>query len=544
MFTKHIKIAQLLLLYCVVVQSYVIPENRSLTKDGNSFQDLYNINEETERFRITFGINLYSFFWLSYKWSSSISYSNNRERSFNEYPLKDQYSVPVEKRDIDKRIGDQMTPTKIIEHIELITSQLKEFNKILMIKNATKSSQNLTKDTETHLLRFVIMVYQWISDVMVQNILGKLYHKHLLELREKCMPNPEGYTHGQIINPSDIINEIRTIHDKLREESKDLFEKTELSRMTSALLLAINSIVSDLNERLKSEDAVISLNLNINLCEFQFVAYQWALRIRYPNIYKNPVDKNSQPPLEGQSSSPMEKNYNGPTDKNNTADVLEHENKSSTEGIDVSTESVYKSKQIIRYTLEMQLFIFSQITQEWFSYGFLFMHGTLEGRSFNDFQLPLDDQPFSLPLKESGYELEDDEEITIKDFMDNVKLTKRLVNENLKASEKITIGTDKNFFKKLENRTHIKRSTFEKENRIKHLESLRVKYILTIYRWISNIIIFNTIGGTSFSDFFPHLQDCQSMFPMKKMQEQLHEFEIISKEIIHLTKLLQTASKI
>jgi len=84
--------------------------------------------------------------------------------------------------------------------------------------------------------------------------------------------------------------------------------------------------------------------------------------------------------------------------ENNTADVLEHENKSSTiEGIDVSTKC--KFKQTIRHTLEMQLFIFTQITHEWLSDFLIYGSNTARGRSFNDFQLPLDEQSFSLPME-------------------------------------------------------------------------------------------------------------------------------------------------
>jgi len=48
----------------------------------------------------SYEIELYPFLWLSYKWSISISYhSNTRGRTFNEHPLKDQPSVPVNKTD-------------------------------------------------------------------------------------------------------------------------------------------------------------------------------------------------------------------------------------------------------------------------------------------------------------------------------------------------------------------------------------------------------------------------------------------------------------
>jgi len=90
--------------------------------------------------------------------------------------------------------------------------------------------------------------------------------------------------------------------------------------------------------------------------------------------------------------------------------------------------------------------------------------------------------------------------------MDNVKLAKRLINENLKAFEETTMNRDNDFFEKLQNlrnHTYVKRPILEKVNKLKFLKSLRLNYVMTIYRWISNIIIHNTIGETSFSDFFP-----------------------------------------
>ena len=153
--------------------------------------------------------------------------------------------------------------------------------------------------------------------------------------------------------------------------------------------------------------------------------------------------------------------------------------------------------------------------------------------------------------------------------MDNVKLIKHQINENLKISEETTMDTSNESSQKLRNREHIhvKKSNVDSIN--KHLNYLRLKYILTIYRWISNIIIYNTIGKTSLGDIFSRLRECQPMFPVKETNEQLKgkrkfficcvisiqsrniisqishsftEFEEISKEIIYLTQLLQTTA--
>ncbi|XP_018353776.1 PREDICTED: uncharacterized protein LOC108755344 [Trachymyrmex septentrionalis] len=546
MFTKHIKIVQLLLLYCVVVQSYVIPENRSLRKDANSFQDLCNdIDEEnvTLKLRIKFRTNLYSFFWLAYKWSSSLPYHSNGGRSFNlEHSLEDENSVLVEESDY--RIKDrEITADDIIQYIEVITSSLDDFRENVIVKDAvTESSPNLSKDIEIHLTRFVIMVYQWSFDVMTLNILDNSYHERFVNMRNSCISQLKNYTLAdRLVNSSDIISEIKIIVNKVNEEPKKLSEEKKLSDMAYALLILITSIESELDERLKFEENIISTRLNNELFRFQFIAYTWVLHIRYPNIFKNSVNKNSQSPLEDQSSRPMGKNDNRPTDQeNNTADVLEHENKSSTiEGIDVSTKC--KFKQTIRHTLEMQLFIFTQITHEWLSDFLIYGSNTARGRSFNDFQLPLDEQSFSLPME--------DKEITIKDFMDNVKLTKRQINENLKAVKEIIMNKDNDFLqtlRNLKNHTHHKRSAIENHTEeLKFLQAVRLEYIMVIYRWLSNMIISTIIGETSLGDFLPHLLKCQRTFPVKNITTEIIEFQEISQEIIYLTKLLQaTASEI
>jgi len=271
----------------------------------------------------------------------------------------------------------------------------------------------------------------------------------------------------------------------------------------------------------------------------------------------------------------------------NATDVLKREGK-WLKTLNASTEMVCKVERIIHHTLEMRLYVFGQITHEWFAYE----NYIIGGRSLNDFQLPLEeDQSFSLFAEEGGYELEGerkiffkkehsqniniicqisifftDDEITIKDFMDNVKLIKRQINENLKISEETTMDTSNESSQKLRrNRKHVKKSNVDSIN--KHLNYLRLKYILTLYRWISNIIIYNTIGKTSLGNIFPHLRECQPMFPVKETNEQLKgkrkfficrvisiqsrniilqishsftEFEEISEEIIYLTQLLQT----
>ena len=99
--------------------------------------------------------------------------------------------------------------------------------------------------------------------------------------------------------------------------------------------------------------------------------------------------------------------------------------------------------------------------------------------------------------------------------MDNVKLAKRLINENLKAFKETTMNRDNDFFEKLQNlrnHTYVKRPILEKVNKLKFLKFLRLNYIMTIYQWISNIIIHNTkrLSVTSF-------QECQSMFSVKKI---------------------------
>ncbi|KYQ54353.1 hypothetical protein ALC60_06900, partial [Trachymyrmex zeteki] len=522
-------IAQLVLLYCVVAQSYV-PENRSLTEDATSFQDLCDdIVERNGTQRLKLMNNLYSFFWLSYTWSRSIPHhSNTRGRRFlNEHPLKDQSSVPVEKR--DSRIEDQrITADEIINHVKSIVMESKRLQDVA--KNAViNSSQNLSQHTEMTLLWFVIKIYQWTSDVMVLNTIGNSFAEKILKLPERCILLPmTNYTlQDRIVSSSDIINIIKMIEDQLHEESEELYEKKKLWRMTGALVKNIKSIVFELNEKLHSQKNGISFGLNNRLCDLQLLAYKWVLNIRYPNIRKKSIKK-SRPPLEDRSSFSMEKNDNGPTDQD-TADVVEDKS-STTKGND--TKRVCKFKRNIRLTLEMQLFIFSRIALGSFFYEYD-SNTTRKTRSVNDFQLSLDDQSFSLPMEESELE---DEEITIKDFMDNLKLTKRQLNENLKIFEKTTMDADNDFFQKLwnvKNHKHVKRSNFFNRYRTNFI---RLKYILTIYRWISNMIIYNLLSKTSLSNIYPHLQKCQHTFPMKNQLDD--EFDRMSDDIIFLTNLL------
>ncbi|XP_012056602.1 PREDICTED: uncharacterized protein LOC105619689 [Atta cephalotes] len=548
MFTKHIKIAQLLLLYCVTVQSYIAAENRLLKEDANFFQNLCNniIYDNKKETNDSYGINLYPFLWLSYKWSNSKSYhSNIGGRTFNEHPLKDQLSVPVNKSD-NRMQGRKITVNELIKRTKLITTYIKKFQKDAN-GTVTNSSQNFKEanfDADL-LLTFVMMIYQWTSDVIILNTIGKSYYEKILKLPEKCEPQliQTNYTlQDRIIRSSDIISIIKMIQNQLHTKSKELLKKKDYHTMehnsTTAeqLIKLIKSIVFELNEKLNSEETIISSRLNKDIVKLQLFAYKWVLNIRYPNIRKKSV-KNFQP-LKDQSSLLMDKHDNESTNQEKNTrktDVLKREGRSLTT-LDASTETVCKFERIIHHTLEMRLYVFGRITHEWFTYE----NYTIGGRSLNDFQLPLEDQSFSLPVEERGYELED--EITIKDFMDNVKLIKHQINENLKISEETTMDTSNESSQKLRNREHIhvKKSNVDSIN--KHLNYLRLKYILTIYRWISNIIIYNTIGKTSLGDIFSRLRECQPMFPVKETNEQLKEFEEISKEIIYLTQLLQTTA--
>ena len=92
-------------MYCVIVQSYVATENR-LQQDANFFQDLCNNitnnNDNKEGKNGLTEYNLLPFFLFSYKWNVSdvyLSKSSVEGRTFNEHPLEDQPSVPVEKSD-------------------------------------------------------------------------------------------------------------------------------------------------------------------------------------------------------------------------------------------------------------------------------------------------------------------------------------------------------------------------------------------------------------------------------------------------------------
>jgi len=165
--------------------------------------------------------------------------------------------------------------------------------------------------------------------------------------------------------------------------------------------------------------------------------------------------------------------------------------------------------------------------------------------------------------------------------MDNVKLTKRQINENLKAVKEIIMNKDNDFLqtlRNLKNHTHHKRSAIENHTEeLKFLQAVRLEYIMVIYRWLSNMIISTIIGETSLGDFLPHLLKCQRTFPVKNITTEIignrkffichthtihtnqsrniivfhknlvffTEFQEISQEIIYLTKLLQaTASEI
>ncbi|XP_018305097.1 uncharacterized protein [Mycetomoellerius zeteki] len=545
MFTKHTKIVQLVLLYCVVAQSYVVPESRSLAEEAKFFQDLCNdrIDEGEEGGR-KFEINILSYLRLSYNWGSTISYHPNTrgKRSLNEHPLKNQSSVPIKKH--DNRIEDQrITANEIIEHTKWIITEVKKLQKIA--KDAViNSSQNFSKNADESILWFVIMVHQWTSDAMILNIIGKSYYEKILEFPQRCISPPEtNYTlQDRIVKSTDILSIIKKIQNELRANSNELFgEKSNdtmkrNSRTAELLEKLIKSIVTGLTEKLDSKETVISSRLNNDIFNLQLIAYKWILNIRYPNISKKSTEK-SRPPLEGQFSFPMEKNDNGPTDQEkNTTDVMERKGRT----IDAFNKPVCKFKRTIRQSIEMKLFTYNIIIYEWFynEYGL----NIANSKSINDFQLRLDKQSFSLPMKESELE---DEEITIKDFMDNVKLTKRQLNENLKVSEETTTGTDNDFSKKLwnvEDHTHVKRSN---PDPLENLNLLRLKFKLTIYRWISNIVIYNTIDLTPLgdSDLYPGLRECQLMFPIKKTKDQLTEFEVMSNEIISLTnKLLQISA--
>ncbi|EGI60400.1 PREDICTED: uncharacterized protein LOC105150952 [Acromyrmex echinatior] len=560
MFTKHIKIAQLLLLYCVIVQSYVATENR-LQQDANFFQDLCNNitnnNDNKEGKNGLTEYNLLPFFLFSYKWNVSdvyLSKSSVEGRTFNEHPLEDQPSVPVEKSD-NKVKGRKINVNVLIKRIKLIVTYIKKFQ-----KDATSAVintlENFKEDDfdENLLLTFVMMIHQWTSDVIVLNNIGKSYYEKILMLPKRCTPHLAQTNYAlqdRIIMSSDIISIIKIIHNQLHtRKSKELLEEKShtMKRNSTAeqLIKLIKSIVFELNEKLNSEETIISSRLNEDIVKLQLFSYKWVFNIRYPNIRTKFVNENSQSSLKNQSSLPInmtDKHDNEPTDQQkNATDVLKREGRSLTidgKTIDDSTKMVCKFRQTIHHSLEMQLYIFGRITHQWVSYK----DYTTEGRSLNDFQLPLEDESFSLPVEESGCELEDDE-ITIKDFMDDVKLTKHQINENLKIFEE-TMNTDNESSQKLRNAReyiHVKRSNVESINEL--LNYLRLKYILTIYRWISNIIIYNTIGKTSLSHIFPYLRKCQPMFPVKETNEQLKEFEEISDEIIYLAQLLQIASTI
>ncbi|XP_018353763.1 PREDICTED: uncharacterized protein LOC108755331 [Trachymyrmex septentrionalis] len=556
MFTKHIKIAQLLL-YCVIVQSYIAVENR-LKEDTTFLQDRCSdkIYDNKNGGNGSFEYHLLSYIWLSYKWSSTKSYNSNiRGRTFSEHSLEDQPSVPVEKS--DNKVKDRkITANELIKRTKLIVTDMKKFKKNAKNANFSQNFKEANFDADL-LLTFVMMIYQWTSDVAILSTIGNAYYEEIFKLPERCTLQTNYTLQDRIVRSSDIISTIKVIQNQLHKmKSKELEKKSyntiERNLRTAELLIKlIKSIVFELNylnvlEKLNSKETVLSLHLNKDIIKLQLFAYKWVLNIRYPNIHKKSIkNKNSQPPLKDQSSLPMDKHDNEPTSyrdqEKNAADVLKRESRSlTTEGktIDASTKLVCEFKETIHHSLEMDLYVFGVLSFDWFSS----QDYTVGGRSLNDFQLTLEDQFFSLPVEESDSE---DDEITIKDFMDSVKLTKRRI-ENLKISEETTMDTDNESSQKLQNvkgHIHVKRSNVDSNK--KYLNFLRVKYELTIYRWISNIIIYNTISKMSLGDIFPHLRECQPMFPVKKTNEQLKEFEEISDEIIDLIQLLQTtASKI
>ncbi|KYN15107.1 hypothetical protein ALC57_12649 [Trachymyrmex cornetzi] len=498
-------------------------------------------------------MDIYPYFFFLYKWNIVDTYSSHTgHRSFNNQP-----SVPVEKSDNRKVTtvkGLKITVDEFINRTKLIVAHIKKFQKDAQdaVPNFPQNVEKANFDTYL-LFKFVMMIHQWTSDVIVLNTVGKSYYEEILKLPKRCVPHQvqTNYTlQDRIVMSSDIISTIEAIQNRSHTKSKELSEKKGYdtmkrnSRKAELLIKLIKSIVFELNEKLKSKETIISSRLNKDILMLQLFAYKWVLNIRYPNIRKKSVNKKSQPPLKDESSLPMDKNDNGPTDQEkNAADILKRESRSSTtEGIDASTKTECEFKQIIHHTLEMKLFTFAMISHEWFTYED--SSAIIGGKSLNDFQLPLEDQSFSLPIEESSTALEDDE-ITIKDFMNNVKLTKRQINENLEIFEETIMDTDNESSQKLQNvrkHIHVKRSNVHSMKR--HIKFLRLQYRLIIYRWVSNILIYNTIGKTSLGSIFPHLRECQPMFPVKETNEQLKEFEEISREIIYFIRLIQTYIRI
>ncbi|XP_018395724.1 PREDICTED: uncharacterized protein LOC108774180 [Cyphomyrmex costatus] len=540
MFTK---IAQFILLSYCVVQSCVIPEDGSLTENVNFSQVLCrdNYNDNGGKFQIY----LFSFLWISYKWSSYISYyPNSGGRSYNEPALKDQSSVPVEKSDNKQKGRKVIIITDITDGIKLIITELKKFEEVR--KDAVNSNYDdksygdfLNKnfkymDTDKKLLEFVILVHEWTSSLLVLNTIGQSNYKNIFNFSRTCLLPPLN-NNSKIMSHEDyesystiLIGLIRYIQDYLYKQSEILLSVKSIrkivndnSKSGSELISLIKSIVLEANERLQNPEDTVSSSLSDKLFKFQLFAYRWILKIRVQIIYTERTKKFLQFLQEDQ--------------KKKTTNVSKREAEIMTE--DSFFNNSFKTnncnfKRTIRHTLEMQLFTTAWLLFEWFS------NSPVGGRSFNDFQLPLDDQFDSLPTEKSDYELED-EEITVKDFMENIKLTKRQINKNLKSFEETAMDVDNDSSHNIRNTKSriLKRSNLK--GNLDNLNFRRLRFILAVYRWISSIIIHRTLGKTAFGNMMPILRDCEPMFPIKEANKMKEEIEKVSDDIIYLAELLQ-----
>jgi len=86
-------------------------------------------------------------------------------------------------------LGRKITANELIKRTKLIVTYIKKFQKNAN-DTVTNSSQNFKEanfDPDL-LLTFVMMIYQWTSDIIVLNTIGKSYYEKILKLPERCEP--------------------------------------------------------------------------------------------------------------------------------------------------------------------------------------------------------------------------------------------------------------------------------------------------------------------------------------------------------------------
>ncbi|XP_018399001.1 PREDICTED: uncharacterized protein LOC108776785, partial [Cyphomyrmex costatus] len=304
-----------------------------------------------------------------------------------------------------------------------------------------------------------------------------------------------------------LIEVITDIKDFIKEKSRSLifynvtkeieYDHIDLSRQ---LINLIRSIELEANERLQNPKDTVSSS---KLLEIQLFAYGWILKIRFQNIYIERC-KGTYPEIFSRLQEDQKKK---------TTNVSKREAEIMTE--DSFFNNSFKTNNC----------------------NFSYTNSSVGGRFFNDFQLPLDDQFDSLPTEKSDCELED-EEITVKDFMENIKLTKRQINKNLKSFEETAMDVDNDSSHNIRNTKSriLKRSNLK--GNLDNLNFLQLRFKLAVYRWISSTIIHNALGKTAFGNMMPILRDCEPTFPIKEANEMKEEIEKVSDKVTDQDKFI------